>query len=162
MNRNNVLENVRSQLLDIEDSLRFAIYLKLTNDVKVCMRFDLHFELNEVEHMMDMLLGYIDCWIKTSESPIDVVDFETQYRKFVSSEYEVYKELLNILEYTTETDLEGLWEHYIMLYGGSKLEDYKNSRPYSIMHACILGSTGKKEYDAMLDTIKSLKLLEMS
>ena len=159
MDRNNILENVRSQLLDIEDSLRFVSYLKLTNDVKICMRSDLHFKLNEVYNMIETLIASIDYWIKTSECPITLVRFEPLYKKFVSSEYEVYKVIVNILEYTTEKDIEPLWEIYKMLYSASSLEDYKNSRPYNIIRDCILGSTDMKEYDAILDTIKSLETL---
>ena len=159
MDRNNISENVRSQLLDIEDSLRFVSYLKLTNDTRSSLRSNLHFELNEVYNNIDTLQEIINHWIITPERPIDLVNFETQYRKFVSSEYEVYKVIVNILDYTTEKDIELLWEIYKMLYSASSLEDYKNSRPYNIMRDCILGSTGMKEYDAFSDTIKSLETL---
>ena len=159
MDRNNILENVRSQLLDIEDSLRFALFLKLSNDTRSSLRSNLHFELNEVYNNIDTLLAIINHWIITPERPINLVNFETQYSKFVSSEYEVYKVIVNILEYTTEKDIEPLWEIYKMLYSASSLEDYKNSRPYNIMCDCILGSTDIKEYDAILDTIKSLETL---
>lgn len=171
MVRYNILTKVRSQLLDIRDSLSFATLTIMTHvpdrydsrmaniDKRPSLRYIMSSKLNDLYQMIDGLLASINYWIATLENPITLVEFETLYRKFVSSEYEFYKELVEILEYKNKTDLELLWGHYKKIYGGSRLEDYENSRPYIMMRARILGLTGMKEYDAISDTIKSLKTL---